>query len=640
MLALNKLRAAVASIPSGKWRRISLAFIIVFIFFGYIAPWLIQRNKTSQMTTDCMTLKVEEIKKSLIPSEATILYPGSEDGDQRILPYIGNGNLGFVINHLSPHNLRLKYEISKTVIAPYRPMLRVGVQKYSDKTLYVVNYRKGKVERIQCYFIKNTCVWLNATSFIHRTRPSVFYEIITLENKSPDPVILEMSRNGPYYWKGSGTSSESFKINGKEHQYVLSSGRFPAPYPNDKAHQHHISLVVAATSISKLTEVPPESIHQIKTQSIIKYSEPLLDAHSETNTLSNLVDQVEEELFSFLSLDMVEVEMEHLNIWSENIWNSYLMVEPSQTVKSEEEDTDDDDDDDDDKTVLSTELGMTTVYYLLSSVPAYFVLPTTSKQKKKEMLLELQKPTSCFNGQPTFHDMGLWKGLQKETDFNELFSHWMHVLYKHGCGGLLKAGTQGVNQAVMLSFLGGQFADKELSFHADPSYFEGQYYFHNLLINTTFVDIAIDPRLNKQTVQIRVVSSHGHKKEPVKLYACEAGCASDPKELQSQYQTLELRWTEPSTPFLYISHSKEHLISLRKIIHINKSKRLDEIPPKSESGKSEPFHIPIFFWIAIVSMIVLFHMFLIKLIYNEYCSDRPNASRIISWKGGKEASKA
>lgn len=582
-----------------------------------------------------MTLKVEEIQKSIIPSEATILYPGKEETDQKVLPFIGNGKLGFVVNHLSPHNIRLKYEITKTVMAPYRPMLRVSVQKYNDKTLYVVNYRKGKVERIQCYFVMNTCVWLNVTSFIHRTRPSVFYEIVTLENKSPVPIILEMSRNGPYYWKGSGTSTESFKINGKEYQYSLSSGRFPAPYPQDKAHQHHIALVVAATSISKLSEVPPESIHQIKTQSIIKYSEPFLDAHSETDILSELVDTVEEELFSFLGMDMTEVEMDHLNIWSENIWNSHLMVEPTVAVNSEE-----DDDDEEDKMVLNTELGMITIYYLLSSVPAYFVLPSTTKQMKKEMLQELQRPTSCFNGQPTIHEVDLWKGLQKEADLNDLLSHWMHVLYKHGCSGLLRAGTQGINQAVMLSFLGGQFADKELSFHADPSYFEGQYHFHNLLINTTFVDIEIDPRLNKQTIQVRVVSSHAQKKEPLKLYACEAGCASDPKELQPQHQTFELRWTEPSTPFLYISHSKEHLISLRKIIHINKSKRLDEIPPKSESGKGEPFHIPVFFWIAIFSMIILFHMFLIKLIYNEYCSDRPGASRIISWKSSKEQSKA
>lgn len=633
MWAYNRMKLSVSSMSSTKWRRVCVAFLVVFIFFGYIAPWLIQQNKTSQMTTDCMTLKVEEIRKYISPTDAVILYPGKEEPDPKILPYIGNGNLGFVINHLSPHNLRLKYEVSKTVMAPYRPMLRVSVQKYSDKTLYVVNYKKGKVERIQCYFVMNTCVWLNVTSFIHRTRPSVFYEVVTLENKSPVAVILEVSRNGPFYWKGSGTSTESFRINGKEHHYSLSSGRFPAPYPNDKAHQHHIALVVAATSFSKLTEVPPESIHQTKTQSIIKYSEPFLDAQSETNILSNLVDKVEEELFSFLGMDMTEIEQEHINIWSENIWNSFLTVEPVESVA--------DDSEEEDKHVLNMELAFATSYYLLSSVPAYFVLPSTTKHKKREMLQELQRPTSCFNGQPTLHDSALWRGLLKESELNDLLSHWMHVLYKQGCAGLLSAGTQGVNQAVMLSFLGGQFADKELSFHADPSKFEGRYYFHNVIYNTSFIDIYVDPRLSKQTVQVRLANSHTtQSSKPMKLYMCEAGCPSEPKELHSEYQTLELRWTDPSSPFLYISHSKEHLINLRRIIHINKSKRLDEIPPKVESGKSEPFHIPMFFWIAIVSMIILFHMFLIKLIYNEYCSDRPASNRIISWKGGKDGNQA
>jgi hypothetical protein len=80
--------------------------------------------------------------------------------------------------------------------------------------------------------------------------------------------------------------------------------------------------------------------------------------------------------------------------------------------------------------------------------------------------------------------------------------------------------------------------------------------------------------------------------------------------------------TEPLTAILYITPDEQHIKELKHTIHV---KEIAEAPAHEHEvlavhrfGTSYG-GLPTIFWILIIFLIVIFHIFLAKLIYNEYC---------------------
>ncbi|KAB0392847.1 hypothetical protein E2I00_000001, partial [Balaenoptera physalus] len=159
------------------------------------------------------------------------------------------------------------------------------------------------------------------------------------------------------------------------------------------------------------------------------------------------------------------------------------------------------------------------------------------------------------------------------------------TLQKRGCKGLVRAGAPGILQGMVLSFGGLQFTENHLQFQADP---DGKPYLH----------VSVESR-----------------GQLVKIYACEAGCLDEPVELTSapQGHTFSVMVTQPITPLLYISTDLTHLQDLRHTLHLKAILAHDEHMAQQDPG------LPFLFWFSVASLITLFHLFLFKLIYNEYC---------------------
>jgi len=101
-----------------------------------------------------------------------------------------------------------------------------------------------------------------------------------------------------------------------------------------------------------------------------------------------------------------------------------------------------------------------------------------------------------------------------------------------------------------------------------------------------------------------------------------------PIQLSSVPNQFPVKLTDPLTAILYITPDKEHITDLRHTIHV---KEISEAPAHEHSLITLHKHghqlggLPAIFWLSIVFLIVIFHLFLAKLIYNEYCVGQPSS---------------
>lgn len=108
------------------------------------------------------------------------------------------------------------------------------------------------------------------------------------------------------------------------------------------------------------------------------------------------------------------------------------------------------------------------------------------------------------------------------------------------------------------------------------------------------------------------------------------GCLDSPVQLGPQKKEFPVKLTDPVTAILYITADRQHMEDLRHAIHV---KEVVDAPPLETNVIALHRHgshlggLPTLFWIAISILIVIFHLFLFKLIYNEYCSPSPDKYR-------------
>ncbi|PSN55816.1 hypothetical protein C0J52_02479 [Blattella germanica] len=113
-------------------------------------------------------------------------------------------------------------------------------------------------------------------------------------------------------------------------------------------------------------------------------------------------------------------------------------------------------------------------------------------------------------------------------------------------------------------------------------------------------------------------------------YACDGGCLDDPVLLGPQKKMFPVKLTDPVTAILYITYDKQHMEELRHTIHL---KDIVEAPAHEHHVIALHRHghhlggLPTLFWVSICFLIVTFHLFLFKLIYNEYCGQQQDKYR-------------
>ncbi|XP_026576986.1 uncharacterized protein KIAA2013 homolog [Pseudonaja textilis] len=454
--------------------------------------------------------------------------------------------------------------------------------------------KEGALRRVRCVQPGGpggACVTVREELLAHRGRPHLYLQRLVVDNPTDRLVALEVT--------GPGSSSSSSSSSGRsfatslekagDRQFFLSSGRALQP-----AGEKLVLVVVAAKKLVSRVQVAPKSRFEETLLSVVLSSEPI-EAAQLDETFGRLREAAKREMMEVLPLRSEELVQEHRRAWDE------LFISGVEMRKITDAHT------------PSGDTVNLTLYFVLSTTPAPLLDPRHGPEEKEKMEATLNYADHCFSGHATMHAANLWPGqLSTVLQVLQLSNLWKLTLQKRGCKGLVAAGAHGLMQGMVLSFGGLQFTENHLQFQSDPEVLQNSYALRGIRYNKDLISLAV--LLDADGKPFLHVSVKFQEK-PVKLYACEGGCANDPVELTSQVHghTFPVMVTQPITPLLYISPDLVHLQDLRHTLHLKAILAHEEHMAKRYPG------LPFLFWFSVASLITLFHLFLFKLIYNEYC---------------------
>lgn len=434
------------------------------------------------------------------------------------------------------------------------------------------------------------CVLLQEDFLAHRGRPHVYLQRIQLNN--PTERVAALQTVGPTAGPSPRAFTSTLEKVG-DHQFLLYSGRSP-PSPTGLVHL----VVVAAKKLVNRLQVAPKTQLDETVLWVVHVSGPVnpqVLKNKAAKELKVLQDLARKEMLELLEMPAAELLQDHQRLWAQ-------LFSPGVEMKK--------------ITDAHTPSGLTvnlTLYYMLSCSAAPLLSPSLSHKEREQMESTLSYEDHCFSGHATMHAENLWPGwLASVQQILQLSDLWKLTLQKRGCKGLVKVGAPGILQGMVLSFGGLQFTENHLQFQADPDVLHNSYALHGIRYKNDHINLAVlaDPE-GKPYLHVSV-EPHG---QPGKIYACEAGCLQEPVELTSapQGHTFSVMVTQPITPLLYISTDLTHLQDLRHTLHLKAILAHDEHMAQQDPG------LPFLFWFSVASLITLFHLFLFKLIYNEYC---------------------
>lgn len=468
----------------------------------------------------------------------------------------------------------------------YSPIARLQVPgTRSEVQAMMLWYRKGSVLSSRCFQTAKSqssrdCIVIREEFIAHRSRHNVHLQRILISNPTDHMVSVDMSLESLSF------RSKMEKMDDKE--FVVSSGRVLTEKKDT------VLVVVATNRISNKIQVPPKSEYSANLVSVIHTSEPT-EGGKLDDTLDKLRDRVRKEMVDVLRVDVEELMQEHQQAWVD------LFISGVEIRKITDAHT------------PSSRTVNNTLYYILSTSTAPLLDQSLTSEDHEHLESSLNYADHCFSGHATMHAENLWpERLTNVAQILQLVNLWNLTLQKRGCKVLVAAGTHGMMQGMVLSFGGLQFTENHLQFQADPDVLHNSYSLRGIHYNKDLINLAVLQDIEgKPFLHVSVKP----QEKPVKLYACEAGCMNEPVELTSELKghTFPVMVTQPITPLLYISTDLTHLQDLRHTMHVKAILAHEDHMAKQYPG------LPFLFWFSVASLITLFHFFLFKLIYNEYC---------------------
>lgn len=180
---------------------------------------------------------------------------------------------------------------------------------------------------------------------------------------------------------------------------------------------------------------------------------------------------------------------------------------------------------------------------------------------------------------------------------------------------------------MILSFGSLRFSNQHLEYNIHPSKLHRDFLFRRINYgNMTHVNISVILQEDNKAA-LFVALDRSDKS----YYACDAGCLDSPVQLGPYRKYFPIKLTEPLTAILYITADKQHMEDLRHAIHVKEvieaPAHEDHVIALHKHGHSLGGLNPLF-WISIIAVIVFFHLFLCRLIMNEFCDNGVSYRRL------------
>lgn len=577
-------------------RKALLLIMLVLAFVLYLGPSLFRwvRRKTPIMidpSIGCVALNIDPFLRDVGDFDAS-LYRSYESGtDKQLLAFVGNGKVGFSVD--DDNTLFAFHNRTLSLALPFHPGVEITYPGASHQEASVVHFVKGTVFRYQCFNKRRKTISVGHTYYAHRTIPSLFVQNIKIVNPLSDPITFGVEQ------KGSTTENLQAKPLGIKDRYgqdnIIWHGKLPARGSKD-------GIIVFALVTPKLPStivVEPKSSTVLRIQTLVDYIGPV-KPEQYPSTVTQVKNFLKEEMQKVVSMESHVLRNMHVDAWNQ-LWSSGFGISHSKAYGA-----------------LNGDVINGTIYYVLSHTRALASEWNTSPSEHRELQTLLAYPEHCYSGHHTLQASTLWADLTSLSSVTNAVCLWMLTLENQGCSNLMKTGAEGVLQAMVLSLGAFLFKDSHLEFNTQPKDLHRELYFRRISYgNATHLNVSVILGDDNKAL-LKVVLDRSDRD----YYACDGGCLDPPVKLDFKSKQFPVKLTAPITAVLYITSDKVHMEELKHTIHVQE---VVEAPAHEHHVLALHRHghqlggLPTLFWVSITFLIVVFHLFLAKLIYNEYC---------------------
>lgn len=524
----------------------------------------------------------------------TYISRSADSHQSKFHPFIGNGKFALDLSSDSPFYIHGRRSLDLSL--PFHPLVQVEILDPSKESATVIRFVEGTFHRVTTFSYMNKIAVIFETIYAHRSIPSLLVQEISVSNPAGVSLQLHLKRTG---WKGKqAVKSEPLETN-DSYKYTLMEGEIRAQEGNKIN-----AFIIAVPEIAETADVLGGSNRKFTFKTFLNYTKPTSPSRLSL-LLPPLKSSIQDSAKRFQDLPPSSLLRYHTESWHD-LWKSGFGISESKAEGS-----------------LNGDVINATIYYILcqkSSIPIDPSLkaPTDMDVSKTNFLLN--HPDRCYANLPTVQAPNLWSDLSSLLKVQRVTSLWLLTLEKNGCQNLLSAGAEGTLQAVILSFVGMQFHQNHLEMGIHPKELHRDYFLRRIRYNNaTFVNITMSVGEDYKSSLYVILDKNDDNSE---FFGCDAGCLDPPVPLSSSVQMqFPVKITEPQTPILYVTSNRQHIQELKHTIHV---KEVAVAPAHETHVIALHRHghrfggLPTIFWIIIICLIVIFHIFLGKLIYAEY----------------------
>ncbi|KAF2349665.1 hypothetical protein FHG87_019579, partial [Trinorchestia longiramus] len=480
----------------------------------------------TESAAESVAARVAQFKSALSSLDAHLMYTKppellqaalhqhvQDDGEdsatlpvQHFVPFVGNGYIGAWLMETQSSSgdasgggeVYIRHGRNLALPLPYEPLLHVHVDGGAVHEAVVTHYTQAAIHRIQAWRVDSFVthqrsatadgaarvtvvlpsltatgaegggnVEVTHTVLAHRTIPSLLLQDIVVMNPNPVSVFVRVSRKGEKRWSRVVTDTFTVDLppgidkNGQQtrqsHVYTVVTGTVDAPvqltHRHAQASSRMVVVAVATLQLPSLLQVEPRMSTTLHVLTALNYSDPvpLSGVHEATQAARQAVMQTLRSAVTDSSV--ASLVRSHGESWAA-LWRAGVHMVTSRAHDS-----------------LNGDIINATLYNVLSQVRAPLQEPSVPPRMWAELAQELGplRSDGCYQGHHTLQAEKLWSPLSSVESVQRLVQAWLITLEKQGCQGLLRAGADGVLQAMLLSMGGLSFRNLHLQMNTQAS---------------------------------------------------------------------------------------------------------------------------------------------------------------------------
>lgn len=359
-------------------------------------------------------------------------------------------------------------------------------------------------------------MFISYSYYAHRTHPSVLMQEIKITNtrNTMEEVNIILPR---VHFQNPTTRNIQLGSTETAKQYDVITGTIN-PNPDDA------SLIIVVTIVkpqmSRNIQLKKRGSIKMEIPIAVHYSKPL--KKEQQQLVSSTTEETEQKAIMAMTkvLQSLQSKTEsastalhnyrqsHINVWSD-LWATGFTISTSKAENS-----------------LNGDRINATMYAVLSQTRSYEFeeFASVSAPSKQDIAKALTYAEGCYDSYHTLQADNLWLPMDSLEKLNKLVSTWMLTLEKQGCHNLIRAGSSGVIQAMVLSFGSFRFSNQHLECNMHPKYLHRDFHFRRLNYgNRTHVNVTITVTEDNKAV-INVALDRSDRS----YYACDGGCVDEP----------------------------------------------------------------------------------------------------------------